>query len=42
MAGAAKLFDGRILDKSNKEVNLNDSKYKGKVIGLYFSAHWYV
>jgi nucleoredoxin len=42
MAGVAKLFDGHILDKSNKEVNLNDEKYKGKVIGLYFSAHWYV
>jgi len=42
MAGVAKLFDGHILDKSNKEIDLNDEKYKGKVIGLYFSAHWYV
>jgi hypothetical protein len=42
MAGVAKLFDGHILNKSNEEVNLNDEKYKGKVIGLYFSAHWYV
>ncbi|CAF1415141.1 unnamed protein product [Rotaria sordida] len=40
MAGVAKLFDEHILDKSNQEVNLNDEKYKGKVIGLYFSAHW--
>ncbi|CAF4876620.1 unnamed protein product, partial [Rotaria sp. Silwood1] len=40
MVGVAKLFDGHILDKSNQEVNLNDEKYKGKVIGLYFSAHW--
>jgi hypothetical protein len=42
MAGVAQLFNGHILDKSNAEVDLNDSKYKGKVIGLYFSAHWYV
>jgi hypothetical protein len=42
MAGVAKLFDGHILDKSNKEIDLNDKKYKGNIIGLYFSAHWYV
>jgi len=42
MTGVAKLFDGHILNKSNEEVDLNDDKYKGKVIGLYFSAHWYV
>ena len=42
MAGVAKFFDRQILDKSNKEVDLNDEKYKGKIIGLYFSAHWYV
>ena len=40
MAGVAKLFTGNILDKSNQSVDLNDEKYKGKVIGLYFSAHW--
>ncbi|CAF0995895.1 unnamed protein product [Rotaria sp. Silwood1] len=40
MAGVAKLFDGHILDKSNGSIDLNDEKYKGKVIGLYFSAHW--
>ncbi|CAF0789034.1 unnamed protein product [Adineta steineri] len=40
MAGVAKLFDGHVLDKSNKEINLNDDQYKGKVVGLYFSAHW--
>ncbi len=42
MAGIAKLFHGHILNKSNEEINLNDEKYKGKTIGLYFSAHWYV
>ena len=40
MAGVAKLFNGHILDKSNRNVDLNDEKYQGKVIGLYFSAHW--
>ena len=42
MAGLTKLFDGNILNKSNQKVDLNDEKYKGKVIGLYFSAHWSV
>jgi hypothetical protein len=42
MDGVAKIFDGHVLDKSNKQVDLNDKKYKGKVIGIYFSAHWYV
>ncbi len=42
MAGAAKLFDGHILNKSKEQVDLNDEKYKGKLIGLYFSAHWFV
>jgi len=42
MAGVAKLFDGHIIDTSNKEIDLNDKQYKGKIIGLYFSAHWYV
>ncbi|CAF1415143.1 unnamed protein product [Rotaria sordida] len=40
MAGVAKLFDDHILDKSKELVDLNDEEYKGKVIGLYFSAHW--
>lgn len=42
MAGVAKLFDGHILNSSNEEVDLNDEKYQGKIIALYFSAHWYV
>jgi hypothetical protein len=42
MAGVAKLFDGHILNKSNEKVDLNDEQHKGKVIGLYFSAHWFV
>ncbi len=42
MAGVAKLFDGHILNKSNEEVDLKDEKYKGKIFGLYFSAHWFV
>ncbi|CAF1326353.1 unnamed protein product [Rotaria sordida] len=40
MAGVAKLFDGHIINKSKESVDLNDEKYKGKTIGLYFSAHW--
>ncbi|CAF1099454.1 unnamed protein product [Rotaria sp. Silwood1] len=40
MAGVAKIFDGHILNKSKELVDLNDEKYKGKIIGLYFSAHW--
>ncbi|CAF2639155.1 unnamed protein product [Rotaria sp. Silwood2] len=40
MAGVAKIFDGHILNKSKELVDLNDEKYKGKTIGLYFSAHW--
>ena len=42
MAGVAKLFDGHILNKEKEEIDLNDEKYKGKVFGFYFSAHWYV
>ena len=42
MAGLEKSFHGHIFNKSKEEVNLNDDKYKGKVIGLYFSAHWFV
>ena len=42
MAGVAKLFDGHIVNKSNEVVDLNDENYQGKVIGLYFSAHWYI
>ena len=42
MASVATLFNARILNKSNEQVDLNDEKYKGKVIGLYFSAHRYV
>jgi hypothetical protein len=40
MAGVAKLFDGHIFNKSNKEINFYSKKYKGIIIGLYFSAHW--
>ncbi|CAF5017255.1 unnamed protein product [Rotaria sp. Silwood1] len=40
MAGVAERFDGHILNKSKELVDLNDKKYKGKIIGLYFSAHW--
>ncbi|CAF1389456.1 unnamed protein product [Rotaria magnacalcarata] len=40
MTSIAQLFDGYIVNKSNEGVCLNDEKYKGKVFGLYFSAHW--
>ncbi|CAF1059817.1 unnamed protein product [Rotaria sp. Silwood1] len=39
MAGVAKIFDGHIRDKLHKEVDFNDKKYKGKIVGLYFSSH---
>ena len=42
MAGVAKLFNGHILNKSYKEVDLSGRDYKGQIIGLYFSAHWYI
>mgnify|MGYP006892796052 FL=1 len=42
MAGIDKLLGESVLNKSNEKVDFNDEKYKGKVIGLYFSAHWYV
>ncbi len=42
MAGVAELFDGHILNKDDEEVDLNEEEYEGKVIGLYFSADWYV
>jgi hypothetical protein len=41
MAGLEKLFNGKILNKSNQQIDLNDEQYQGKVIGLYFSAHWF-
>jgi hypothetical protein len=41
MAGLQKLFNGKILNKSNQQIDLNDEQYQGKVIGLYFSAHWF-
>ncbi|UJR34305.1 hypothetical protein I4U23_021708 [Adineta vaga] len=40
MAGITKLINGNIIDKSNEKVDLNDEKYQGKLIGLYFTAHW--
>ncbi|CAF0986750.1 unnamed protein product [Adineta steineri] len=40
MAAVAKLLNGHILDKSNRNIDLNNEKYQGKFIGLYFSAHW--
>lgn len=42
MSEVAKLFDGHIISKASEDVDLNDERYKGKIIGLYFSAHWFV
>ena len=42
MAGVARLFDGHIQNKSNGEVNLYSDEYRGQIIGLYFSAYWYI
>lgn len=40
MAGVAKLLNACIHDKSYGEIDLNDRKYRGYIIGLYFSADW--
>ncbi len=40
MTGVGKLVGDNVLNKSDEKVDLNDDKYKDKVIGLYFSAHW--
>ncbi|UJR24524.1 hypothetical protein I4U23_005899 [Adineta vaga] len=40
MTSLAKFFDKNVYNKLNREVNFNHSKYRGKIIGLYFSAHW--
>ena len=42
MAGVANLFDGHIINQQREHVNLNDQQFQGKIIGLYFSAHWYL
>jgi len=38
MAGVARLFNGRIHDRSYADVNLYDMRYRGQVFALYFSA----
>ncbi|CAF1279454.1 unnamed protein product [Adineta ricciae] len=40
MAGLAKTFNGRVLNKSKEKINLTDRKYQGKIFGLYFGASW--
>jgi hypothetical protein len=40
MAGVAKLLGGHIMNRSYKQVDLNDRTFKGTIIGLYFSASW--
>ena len=40
MSGIAKLLNGRVYDKSHKEIDLNDRKYRGYISALYFSADW--
>ncbi|CAF1079174.1 unnamed protein product [Adineta steineri] len=40
MTSLAKFFDGNVHNKINKKIDFSDQKYKGKTIGLYFSAHW--
>lgn len=42
MAGVAKLFNGHILNNLNEEIDLNDKKYQGKIIGLFFCGLWYI
>ena len=38
MAAAAKILDN-VIDHNGMKVNL-ERKFTGKVLGLYFSAHW--
>jgi nucleoredoxin len=38
MASAAKTL-GVVIDHDDKEINV-EKLFKGKIIGLYFSAHW--
>ncbi|CAF0723271.1 unnamed protein product [Adineta steineri] len=40
MAGVAKYFEGHVYNKFNEQIDFNNPKYKGKIIGLYFSAYW--
>ena len=42
MAGIEKLIATGIVDKSGNDVTSIGEKLKGKIVGLYFSAHWFV
>ena len=42
MAGITDLIPSGIIDKSGDEITSASEKFTGKVIGLYFSAHWFV
>ena len=39
MSGVAKLFGEHVHDKAGQKVDLA-TKCAGKVVGIYFSAHW--
>ncbi|CAF0917287.1 unnamed protein product [Didymodactylos carnosus] len=39
MAGVAKIVGNDIVDKAGNKVNIAE-KSSGKVVGIYFSAHW--
>ncbi|CAF0902929.1 unnamed protein product [Didymodactylos carnosus] len=41
MANVASIVGPNIVDKSGQKVDLNSQQFAGKVIGLYFSGHWY-
>lgn len=40
MSGTTKLLGGEILHRSGRFVDLSKKEYRGKIIGLYFSAQW--
>ncbi|CAF1498403.1 unnamed protein product [Didymodactylos carnosus] len=40
MAGVALLVGDNIINKSGEIIDLKSEQYSGKIIGLYFAAHW--
>jgi hypothetical protein len=40
MAGVATIFNDNVHDKSGNKVDLK-TKCADKIVGIYFSAHWY-
>jgi hypothetical protein len=41
MSGIASIFGDNVIDKEGNRVDLK-TRCTGKVVGIYFSAHWYI